>query len=56
MAFLVGNEGAGTNPYLIELADEPVKLPMSSELESLNVAVAHGILSYEAAQIQEELR
>ena len=56
MAFLVGNEGAGTNPYLIELADETVKIPMSSDLESLNVAVAHGILSYEAAQIQEELK
>ena len=51
MAFLVGNEGAGTNQYLIELADETVKIPMSSELESLNVAVAHGILSYEAAKI-----
>lgn len=56
MAFLVGNEGAGTNPYFIELADETVKIPMSSELESLNVAVAHGILSYEAAQIQEDLK
>ena len=56
MAFLVGNEGAGTNQYLIELADETVKIPMSSELESLNVSVAHGILSYEAAQIQEELK
>ena len=41
MAFLVGNEGAGTNQYLIELADE---------------TVAHGILSYEAAQVQEELK
>ena len=56
MSFLVGNEGAGTNPYFIELADETVKIPMSSELESLNVAVAHGILSYEAAQIQEDLK
>ena len=56
MAFLVGNEGAGTNPYFIELADETVKIPMSNELESLNVSVAHGILSYEAAQIQEELK
>ena len=30
MAFLVGNEGAGTNPYFIELADETVKIPMRS--------------------------
>lgn len=55
IAFLVGNEGAGTNSYLIELADETVKIPMSSELESLNVAVAHGILSYEIAKLQQEL-
>lgn len=55
VAFLVGNEGAGTNSYLIEVADETVRIPMSSELESLNVAVAHGILSYEIAQIQKEL-
>ena len=55
VAFLVGNEGAGTNSYLIEVADEAVRIPMSSELESLNVAVAHGILSYELAQIQKEL-
>lgn len=55
VAFLVGNEGAGTNAYLIELADETVKIPMSSDLESLNVAVAHGILSYELAQLQKEV-
>lgn len=55
IAFLVGNEGAGTNSYLIELADETVKIPMSSELESLNVAVAHGILSYEIASIQKDI-
>lgn len=55
VAFLVGNEGAGTNSYLIELADETVKIPMSSDLESLNVAVAHGILSYEIASLQKEV-
>lgn len=55
IAFLVGNEGAGTNSYLIELADETVKIPMSSELESLNVAVAHGILSYEIALLQKDI-
>ena len=55
VAFLVGNEGAGTNRRLIDISDETVKIPMSSELESLNVAVAHGILSYEMAKIQKEL-
>lgn len=55
VALLVGNEGAGTNSYLVELADEAVKIPMSSELESLNVSVAHGILSYEIAMLQKDL-
>ena len=55
VAFLVGNEGAGTKSYLIEIADETVRIPMNGNLESLNVAVAHGILSYEAAKIQKEM-
>lgn len=55
VAFLVGNEGAGTDQHLIEISDETVKIPMSSDLESLNVAVAHGILSYEMAKIQKDL-
>lgn len=55
VAFLVGNEGAGTDQHLIDISDETVKIPMSSDLESLNVAVAHGILSYELAKIQKDL-
>jgi len=55
VAFLVGNEGAGTDQHLIEMADETVKIPMSSDLESLNVAVAHGILSFEMAKIQKDV-
>ena len=55
VAFLMGNEGAGTNQHLIEMADETVRIPMSNNLESLNVAVAHGILSYEMLSIQSNL-
>ncbi|MCR5027703.1 MAG: RNA methyltransferase [Fibrobacter sp.] len=55
VAFLVGNEGAGTDQHLIDISDETVKIPMSSDLESLNVSVAHGILSYEMAKIQKDL-
>jgi TrmH family RNA methyltransferase len=36
-----------------ELADEWVKIPMENSLESLNVAVAHGILSYQIAQMRK---
>jgi len=55
VAFLVGNEGAGTKSYLIEIADESVRIPMNNNLESLNVSVAHGILSYEVAQLQKDM-
>src|SRR5690554_1012504 len=56
VAFLMGNEGAGAKSYLIELADESVRIPMNHSLESLNVAVAHGILSYEIMQLQKDLQ
>jgi len=52
IALLIGNEGAGTNRQVSELADEWVKIPMENHLESLNVAVAHGILSYQIAQMR----
>jgi len=52
IALLIGNEGSGTNKQVSELADEWVKIPMENELESLNVAVAHGVLSYQIAQIR----
>jgi TrmH family RNA methyltransferase len=55
VAFLMGNEGAGTNQHLIEMADETVRIPMSNNLESLNVAVAHGILSYEMLSLQSNM-
>ena len=52
IALLIGNEGSGTNRQVSELADEWVKIDMENSLESLNVAVAHGILSYQIAQMQ----
>ncbi len=51
IAILIGNEGSGTNKQVSELADEWVKIPMENSLESLNVAVAHGILSYQICRI-----
>lgn len=52
VAILVGNEGAGANERSILHADEVVRIPMSKTLESLNVAVAHGILCFQIAQIR----
>ncbi len=52
VAILIGNEGGGTNRQVSELADEWVKIPMENSLESLNVAVAHGVLCYQIAQMR----
>lgn len=45
-ALLVGNEGAGVKPEFLELCDENLCIPIYGKAESLNVAVAAGILMY----------
>lgn len=45
VAFLVGNEGKGSSSNLLDLCDAKVRIPMVGGVESLNVAVAHGILA-----------
>ncbi|HVF40099.1 MAG TPA: RNA methyltransferase [Gemmatimonadaceae bacterium] len=47
VALAVGNEGAGLSSSVRELSAETVSLPIASSTESLNVAVATGILLYE---------
>ena len=47
VALIVGNEGAGTGASYLDMADAVVRIPLKSKVESLNVAVAHGILSYQ---------
>ncbi|TDX49086.1 TrmH family RNA methyltransferase [Orenia marismortui] len=49
-AFLVGNEGNGPRKELIDLADEMIKIPLIGDAESLNVAMASGIIIYEAVR------
>jgi TrmH family RNA methyltransferase len=49
-AILFGSEGAGLPPELDAVVDERVSIPMSSPVESLNVAVAAGVLLFEAAR------
>lgn len=44
---IVGNEGAGIRPALNAIAAQRVSIPMAGGAESLNVAVAAGILLYE---------
>jgi TrmH family RNA methyltransferase len=47
LAIAVGNEGSGLSSELRAAAHRLVALPISSDVESLNVAVAAGILLYE---------
>jgi TrmH family RNA methyltransferase len=47
LALIVGNEGSGLSPQSRQRADRFVALPIASTVESLNVAVAAGILLYE---------
>ena len=46
--FLIGNEGAGLTAETAAFADAYVKIPMEGRLESLNAAMAAGLLMYEA--------
>ena len=46
IGLVVGNEGGGLSPETRARADRTIALPLSNDVESLNVAVASGILLY----------
>ncbi len=46
--FLIGNEGSGLTEETVRVADALVRIPMEGEVESLNAAMAAGILMYES--------
>lgn len=50
VAILIGNEGAGLTAEAAAAADALVKIPMPGRAESLNAAMAAGILVYEAVR------
>ena len=49
-ALIVGNEGSGIHPQLLDKTDQNVIIPILGKAESLNVAVATGILLYQFAK------
>lgn len=49
-AFYIGNEGNGLTAAAAAAADCLIRIPMSGRVESLNAAMAAGILMYEAAR------
>ena len=49
-ALVMGSESLGLSAAEISAADRAVSIPMKGSIESLNVAVAAGILLYEASR------
>lgn len=54
LALLIGNEGSGLSDTFKKATHKNVKIPMNNEVDSLNAAVAAGILIYES--IKERVR
>ncbi|RIA10522.1 23S rRNA (guanosine2251-2'-O)-methyltransferase [Flavobacteriaceae bacterium MAR_2010_72] len=49
-AIIMGSEGRGINPSVLNIVDEKAKLPILGEIESLNVSVACGAFLYEVVR------
>lgn len=47
VAIVIGNEANGVSKEIMDLADEKAIIPMKGKTESLNVAVATGVVLYE---------
>ncbi len=48
IGLIIGNEGNGVSAALMDMAHHVVRIPMSGSIDSLNAAVAAGILMYES--------
>jgi 23S rRNA (guanosine2251-2'-O)-methyltransferase len=49
-AIILGSEEDGISPEYLKKADRTVSIPLSGEIESLNVSVAAGIILFEAVK------
>ena len=47
VALLLGSEGRGISPEILNLADEQIRIPLHGDIESLNVSVTAGIILFE---------
>lgn len=52
VALIMGSEDKGIQKGILKLADKKVKLPMSRQMDSLNVSVACGVMLYEIQRQQ----
>ena len=53
VALIVGNEGNGVANNMIQVSDQSIYIPMAGQAESLNVAIAAGILMFHWATTVE---
>lgn len=56
VAFLVGNESRGLTAQTAALADAAIRIPMSGKVESLNAAIAAGVMMFEAKRLRRILK
>lgn len=47
VVFVIGNEGSGMRPELVDRCDRLIRIPQQGRVQSLNAAVAAGIVCYE---------
>ena len=50
VALVIGAEGAGIRPGVLQKCDFRATIPMASGVESLNASVSAGVLMYEMAR------
>lgn len=56
VVIVLGGEGGGLPASVLELADERLTIPMQPPVESLNVAIAAALVTYEAARQRQKNR
>ena len=49
-ALIIGSEAHGVGDEALQLAQARIRIPMAAETESLNAAVAAGVILFEAAK------
>ncbi len=54
VAVIMGNEGTGPSDFWRQKADATVSIPLSNSVESLNVAMAQGIIAFDRKRRQGE--
>ncbi|MCL1941831.1 MAG: hypothetical protein FWG09_07795, partial [Synergistaceae bacterium] len=54
LALVVGNEGEGLSPIVIQKSDFLVRIPLFGKIDSLNVSCASAVLMYEISRQRKQ--